>query len=97
MMPILGPDLACTLDGGQAGNRLAEWQALSATAASRTTTDNGIRLTFSRTDVRAIADLVDREQSCCSFLSFEISVNATGSSLEIAGPLEARPLIEALA
>ena len=97
MMPMLGPDLACTLDGGVAGDRLAEWQALSATAASRTTTDNGIRLTFSTSDVRAIADLVDREQSCCSFLSFEISVNASGLALEIAGPTEARPLIETLA
>ena len=96
MLPIVGPDLACTLDSDEADDRLAEWQALAATAVSRATTDKGIRFTFSRSDVRAIADLVAREQSCCSFLSFEIGVNASEVTLKIAGPTETRPLIETL-
>ena len=38
-----------------------------------------------------------REQGCCSFLSFAIGVTPAGTTLDISGPTDARPLIEALA
>jgi hypothetical protein len=44
-----------------------------------------------------MADLVAREQVCCSFLSFAIGVSPAGTRLDISGPAGARPLIEALA
>jgi hypothetical protein len=42
-----------------------------------------------------MADVVTREQGCCSFLSFAIGVSPAGITLDISGPADA--LIEALA
>jgi MerR family copper efflux transcriptional regulator len=96
MLPVPGPDLACSLDGVGQADRLAEWQALAAQATKRTPIEGGLRLTFAGADLRAMADLVHREQDCCSFLSFAIGVTPRGTTLDISGPVDARPLIEAL-
>lgn len=95
MLPSLGPDLACTLESDMAG-RLAEWRALAGQATMRSTIDDGIRLTFTSVDLRAVADLVAREQACCSFLSFTTGSTPAGATLDIAGPPDARPMISAL-
>lgn len=102
--PVVGParsdlglDLACSLQGDDGSARLAEWQALARAATNRTSIDGGMRLTFAGIDLRALADLVAREQGCCSFLSFTIGVTPAATTLEITGPVDARPLIEALA
>ena len=97
MLSGLGPDLACSLDGEDQASRLTEWQALAHQAKLRTPTDDGVRLTFDNVDLRAMADLVAREQGCCSFLSFAIGVTPEGTTLDISGPADARLLIEALA
>ena len=97
MLPSVGPDLACSLDGEGQATRLAEWQALAAQATDRTPIENGIRLTFGAPDLSAIADLVAREQGCCAFLSFAIGVTPLETTLAITGPADAGPLIEALA
>ena len=96
MLPSVGPDLACSLHGDDVAGRLAEWQALANEATARTSIDGGIRLTFANMDLPAMADLVAREQGCCSFLSFAIGVTPTATTLEISGPADAGPLIEAL-
>jgi len=97
MLPATGADLGCTLDAAAASERVDEWQELARAAENRTTIDGGVRLTFAATDLRAMADLVAREQSCCAFLSFAIAVTPTAATLDITGPAEVRPLIEALA
>ena len=97
MLPAPGPDLACSLNGGDMAGRLAEWQALVQQATERAPIEGGIQLLFANADLRAMADLVAREQGCCSFLSFAIGVTAAGTTLNISGPADARPLIEALA
>ncbi len=97
MLPSAGPDLVCSLDGDDQTTRLAEWQALAGQATQRTPIENGIRLTFASADLPAMADLVAREQGCCSFLSFDIGVTPTETTLAITGPVDAGPLIEALA
>ena len=96
MLPSLGPDLACTLESDDMAGRLAEWRALAGQATARSTVDDGIRLTFSSVDLREVADLVAREQACCSFLSFTIGSTLVGATLEISGPSDARPMIAAL-
>jgi len=96
MLPNLGPDLTCSLDGDQTTGRLAEWQALAGQATARAATDQGSRLTFSSVDLRSMVDLVAREQACCSFLSFTIGVSPVGATLDISGPPDARPMIAAL-
>lgn len=97
MLTGVGPDLACSLEGDEHAGRLAEWQELAGQATERTPIDGGIRLTFAAADLRALADLVAREQGCCAFLSFSIGVTSAGTTLDIAGAPDARPLIEALA
>lgn len=96
MLPSIGPDLACALEGDDMAGRLAEWQAVGGQATGRSATENGIRLTFSSVDLRAMADLVAREQACCSFLSFTIASTPVGATLDISGPPDARPMIAAL-
>jgi DNA-binding transcriptional MerR regulator len=96
MLPSIGPDLACSLDRDGQATRLSEWQALAVQATDRTPIENGIRLTFGSPDLPAMADLVAREQGCCSFLSFTIGVAPSETTLAITGPVDAGPLIEAL-
>ena len=97
MLPSVGPDLVCSLDGDGQATRLAEWQALAREATDRTPIENGILLTFASPDLPAMADLVAREQGCCSFLSFAIGVTPSETTLAITGPADAAALIEALA
>jgi MerR family copper efflux transcriptional regulator len=97
MLPTVGPDVACSLNGEDQETRLGEWQALAGEATRRTPIEGGIRLTFATADLPAMADLVAREQGCCSFLSFAIGVTPAATTLDITGPADARPLIEALA
>lgn len=47
MLPDVGPDLACTLEGDDTTARLAEWRAITGQATARSTIDDGIRLTYS--------------------------------------------------
>ena len=96
MLPSERETVACSLQGDDVAERLAEWQALANKATSRTSIDSGIRLTFGRIDLPAMADLVAREQGCCSFLSFAIGVTLAATTLEISGPAEAGPIIEML-
>lgn len=96
MLPSAGSDLACTLEGDDIAGRLVEWQAVAGQATVRSSIDDGIRLTFSSVDLRALADLVAREQACCSFLSFTIGSTPVGATLDISGPPDARPMIAAL-
>lgn len=92
-----GPGIACSLVAGDAAERVLEWQALATRAIGREATDGGIRLTFDPgVNLRVVADLVAREQGCCSFLSFAIGVTPSALTLEVDGPTDARPLIEAL-
>jgi hypothetical protein len=97
MLPSAGPELDCSLDDADMASRVTEWQVLARQASGRTPIEGGIRLTFAETDMLALADLVAREQSCCSFLSFVIALTPAGTHLDISGPAEALPMIEALA
>lgn len=97
MLPARGPDVACSLNGVDQETRLPEWTGLAGQATVRTPIEGGVRLIFDSVDLPAMAELVAREQRCCSFLSFAIGVTPTATTLEITGPPDAGSLIEALA
>ena len=88
--------IACTLDAGEVGERLAEWRAVAARARSRESIEGGLRLAFDDIDVRALTDLAIREHECCSFLSFAVGIGTGGTTLDITGPPVAVKLIDAL-
>lgn len=99
-VPLAGSDssgVACSLDADQVGARIDDWQAVVARADRRRALPNGVRLSFPRgTDVAAISDLAAAEQTCCSFFSFSVGIDAHGITLEVTGPPEAQPLISAM-
>jgi MerR family transcriptional regulator, copper efflux regulator len=69
---------ACTLDATGIATRLEEFAQLFRSAlAGRETTRDGIRFRFAAAPGReeTIRDLARREQTCCSFFRFEITVH----------------------
>jgi DNA-binding transcriptional MerR regulator len=72
------PPIACTLDAADFATRLDEFaQLFRSVLAERETTAEGIRFRFAAAPglEETIRDLARREQSCCSFFRFEITVH----------------------
>ncbi len=44
----------------------------------------------------AIATLAAAEQECCRFFSFGLTIDGSGVALDITGPTDAQPVIDAL-
>lgn len=91
------PVIACTLSAREVGDRLARWEATVADAIGRTSIDGGTRLIFGRdADIVGIAALVGAEQDCCRFFTFTLTVGADSVLLDVCGPADAQPAIDAL-
>jgi len=91
------PVVACTLPAHEIGDRLAQWKTTVAAATGRTSIDGGARITFDRdVDIAAIGALVAAEQHCCRFFTFTLTVTTDRVALDVTGPSEARPVIDAL-
>jgi DNA-binding transcriptional MerR regulator len=91
------PAVACTLSAHEVGDRLGNWKAAAADAIGCESIDGGTRLSFGRdVDVAGIAALVAAEQDCCRFFTFTLAVGVDGIVLDIVGPAEAQPVIDAL-
>jgi len=76
---------ACSLEPAEQPGRVAEWDALFATAVrSVLPVHGGVRLLLAPAPGRAsvVADLAEREAQCCAFLSFDLAV--TSSTLVLA-------------
>jgi hypothetical protein len=92
--------IACTLDSVGIATRLDEFADLfRRKLIGRETTDRGIRFRFAA-DPEAegeIRDLARREQTCCSFFRFDITVNGDEIwwDATVDDP-EARPLLDDL-
>jgi hypothetical protein len=90
--------IACTLDAGALGERLAAWRALLAQVRRREPLEGGVRLRFPAG--AALAGEAERlaaaEQACCSFFAFELAVRPDGTVLDVRAPAEARELVDAL-
>jgi hypothetical protein len=89
--------IACTLAPDRVGDRLTDWHTALAPAVAREAIANGVRVRFSSAvDVASLATLAAAEQDCCRFFTFAITIAAGGVTLDVTGPDEARPVIEAL-
>ena len=80
--------IACTLEAGAMPTRLADWDAILATARRRVALgETGLRVEFGAdVDVAELARLVVAEQRCCAFFSFALTVDGRGIGLEIVAP-----------
>jgi MerR family copper efflux transcriptional regulator len=88
------PDIVCTLNPEEMGDRISEWQAILAHVDAREAIDGGIRLTLSPdADLAEVARLARAEWSCCSFFAFSLTVDSRGTALEVRAPEAARELL----
>lgn len=91
--------IACTLTPDGMTARLALIDALAADGLlDRTPTDTGLRVRLRDTPEveRRTRELVAAESKCCAFLNFELDRDDGALVLDIAGPADARPMIEML-
>jgi len=87
------PPIACSLDAQGMAERGGEFASLPALSATRTA--RGISVLFTRDSEDAVRDFVRRESECCPFLDFAVAVEDAGVRLDVDGPDDARPIIEA--
>lgn len=89
--------IACTLEVTEVPQRLRDWRAVRREAVAREETATGVRLVFDRdVDVARLATLAATEQDCCGFLRFDLAISPDQVVLEVRGPEDARPSIDAL-
>jgi hypothetical protein len=91
--------IACSLNATAMSTRLDDFANLATHAAlERRTTADGVQvqLRASPTIERRTRELVAAEASCCPFLDFDLRREDGALVLDIAGPPEARPVIDAL-
>jgi hypothetical protein len=93
------PDLpiACTLTPDGMTARLALIDALAADGLlARTRTETGLRVRLRDTPEieQRTRELVAAESKCCAFLDFELARDRGDLVLDIAGPDDARPVID---
>lgn len=94
---IVGAAVACSLDGGRYGDRVARWREVLGDAPRATTATGGVTVQLSAAQAPAVTDLVVAEQECCPFITFRLAF--FGATLELtadAAPAQAQPLVAAL-
>jgi len=99
MEPLLTTD-ACTLPTAERPLRLAEFDALFATAVRRVEWWDGavrIHLAGERGLEAEVRDLTDRELACCSFFTFTIAGTDQELTLDVTAPPLRKDILEALA
>ena len=99
METLLNTD-ACTMPTAERPLRLAEFDALFATAArSVELRDNHVRMRLSGEEglVQQVQDLTARESSCCSFFTFAVEGTHQDLTLEISVPAARQEILDALA
>ena len=98
--------IACTLDPELVRERVGEWAALVAASESVEPIDGGVRLRFPRggsvggggggVTAAAVAALSEAERDCCPFFVFTLTVDESGTTLDVTAPADARPLVDTL-
>jgi DNA-binding transcriptional MerR regulator len=92
------PPIACTLDAGQLGGRLSDWQAVLLRARGRGPISGGVAIAFDH-DVEVTAELARlaaAEHACCTFFDFTLAVTGEGVRFEIRAPEAARDIVAAV-
>lgn len=90
--------VACTLSPEQATTRVADWRALLARSSGSVAVDGGRQLRFPPDPELAarVGALAAAEQSCCTFFTFVVRIDAAATELTVTAPPEAGALVEAL-
>jgi hypothetical protein len=89
--------IACTLGPDNMDERIATWQTVTATALAREALDGGVRVRLPRsTDLAALGQLIDDEQTCCAFFTFTLTVTSDAVLLDMHAPEDALPLAYAV-
>ena len=100
LIPLAGASasgVACSLRPDLVGARIEDWNRVLSRADSRESIANGLRVGFDReVDLVALAELVDAEQSCCSFFGFGIRVTSDRVWLDVTGPEDAQTVIKSV-
>jgi hypothetical protein len=91
---------SCTLPTADRPLRVAEFDALFAAAVCPTqrrgATRLRIRLPAGDAVVAAARELIAREASCCSFLTFTVRPTGTATVLDVAVPRSQRAVLDAI-
>ncbi|MBK5223321.1 MAG: MerR family transcriptional regulator [Acidimicrobiia bacterium] len=88
----LGP--SCSLNGRERAERVDEWRRLLGGADRRDQIPGGVRFALdASTELTALAGLVAAERDCCSFFSFALTVDSSGTSLEVTAPPEGASML----
>ncbi|HEY6628056.1 MAG TPA: MerR family transcriptional regulator [Acidimicrobiia bacterium] len=90
-------DISCSIEPGQAVERIEDWKALLAQAVGRQPIPSGIRISFTRdVDIAGLSQLAASEQTCCQFFNFTIGIASDTVSLDVTGPGDAQPVIASI-
>lgn len=86
---------ACTLAPRALEDRIRDWQSLAARALTRESGDGRVRATYpNRPEVaQRLAELIDAEKECCSFLVFEVQERGSVLEVELRYPADFAPLL----
>ena len=89
---------ACTLPTAEQPLRVAEFDALFATAVrpAERTGPTTLLVHLPADAASTIRDLVARETACCSFFSFAVTLDSRGIGLEVRAPADALEMVTAL-
>ena len=90
--------IACTLTPDAMTARRALIESLAADALlARAATGAGLRLRLRDTPEieRRTRELIAAESACCAFLDFELTRDGSAIVLDVTGPADARPAIDA--
>ena len=86
--------IACSLSGTDMAARVDDWNSVLSQVARRVPLPGGTRLELSdRTQLPALAELVEAEQTCCPFFSFAITIDQRGLALEVTAPTDGQDLL----
>ena len=90
--------IACTLPSEAMPDRLGAWNAVLARAENRERTADGVRLRFPAEPAltASLAELAVQEAECCAFFTFDLRIDAEGTSLTVGAPPDALELVLAL-
>ena len=89
----------CSLPTLERPTRLAEFDALFASSARRVVRDGEsarIHLDGAAGLADRLRDLTERETTCCSFFTFTLRIDRTGTSLTVRAPADAAVSVDAL-
>jgi hypothetical protein len=97
MHPDGEPVLACSLTTADAAARAAHWRRLlTGHLRASEPTAHGRRLTFAPGVATELDALVAAERICCPFLTLAVAPGAGGLVLDVAAPVAARAIVEAM-